>query len=560
MGLMFTFGATAQWEQPFNPTVPQSDIQFWTGSGSNRAVIAITWSDATAGNIGLAWGVQWNGNNVILRDLMDTIATYDSRMAITWNSENRTYINNLSYTDAELGLNLIGEVDPDYGMAWFMYGWKDANNVVKQSNGIMGDTIASGDFIDWNLMDMETYETLLADTMIMATNPNATPVPQVEEATIDFSEILYWVGEGENEVVLAINWADTALAWGYKFNGTKSVSDMMNDIAATDPRFSIEMGEYGLADIVFVAAPGDTLRKQAYSYWESKNNNEYDAGMGQALANGDFEKWAEPAAGIVVDSTYWADYSYWSYSYVYTMDIVPVSMPQEDLPEEATIAAEDILYWVGEGSNQAVLAVNWADAAFAWGYKFNGTKSVSDMMNDIAAADPRFSIEMGEYGLADIVFVAAPGDTLRKQAYSYWESKNNNEYDAGMGQALANGDFEKWAEPAAGIVVDSTYWADYSYWSYSYVYTMDIVPVSVPQTEGIDNTESVSLSVYPNPTTNMVTVSGIEGSSTAMLFDMRGSLVATFAINGVTRLDLSRISNGVYMLHVADSVVKIIKE
>lgn len=407
MGLMLTFGAMAQWEQPFNPTVPQSDIQFWTGSGSNRAVIAITWSDATAGNIGLAWGVQWNGNNVILRDLMDTIATYDSRMAITWNSENRTYINNLSYTDAELGLNLIGEVDPDYGMAWFMYGWKDANNVVKQSNGIMGDTIASGDFIDWNLMDMETYETLLADTMIMATNPNATPVPQVEEATIDFSEILYWVGEGENEVVLAINWADTALAWGYKFNGTKSVSDMMNDIAA---------------------------------------------------------------------------------------------------------------------------------------------------------ADPRFSIEMGEYGLADIVFVAAPGDTLHKQAYSYWESKNNNEYDAGMGQALANGDFEKWAEPAAGIVVDSTYWANYSYWSYSYVYTMDIVPVSVPQTEGIDNTESVSLSVYPNPTTNMVTVSGIEGSSTAMLFDMRGSVVSTFTVNGETRLDLSRLSNGIYMLRVADSIVKIVKE
>ena len=254
--------------------------------------------------------------------------------------------------------------------------------------------------------------------------------------------------------------------------------------------------------------------------------------------------------------------TYWSYIYVYPMAINPVSVPAEPMPEEATIAASDILYWVGTGSNEVVLAINWADTALAWGYKFDGTKTVSDMMDDIAAADPRFSYTMDGAYLDDILFVAAPGDTLRKQAFSYWESKNNSVTDAGMSQTLANGDFEKWAEPAAGVVVDSfSYeWDGVTYWSYIYVYPMAIDPVSVPHNQGIVNAENIYLSVYPNPAVNMITVSGIEGDGQAYLYDMRGSLVATYRVNGETRIDLSRLNSGVYMLRVADSVVKIVKE
>lgn len=402
LGLVLSFGAMAQWEQPFNPTVAQSDIQFWTGTGSNRAVIAITWSDATAGNIGLAWGVQWNGSNVILRDLMDTIATYDSHMTISWNSDH-TYINNLAYANAELGLDLVGPLDPVSGYAWFMYGWKGADGTVKQSGGIMADVIANGDFIDWNLMDMETYETLLADTMLMAPAPSTEP-----------------------------------------------------------------------------------------------------------------------------------------------------------MPEEATIAASDILYWVGEGSNKVVMAVNWANTALAWGYKFNGTKTVSDMMADIAAADPRFSYTMNGTYLGDILFVDSEGDTLRST--SWWESKNNGMMDAGMSQTLNNGDFEKWADPAAGVIVDSIYYDGWG-WNYTYVYPMEIQPVSVPQGSGIYGVEGISLNVYPNPASNMVVLSGFEGNGQANLYDMRGSVVSTYALSGnETRLDLSAIPSGIYLLRVAGSAVKIVKK
>lgn len=42
-----------------------------------------------------------------------------------------------------------------------------------------------------------------------------------QDATIDPADIRYWIGEGENQAVLIVNWAepDTALAWGYRFEG-----------------------------------------------------------------------------------------------------------------------------------------------------------------------------------------------------------------------------------------------------------------------------------------------------------------------------------------------------
>ena len=64
-----------------------------------------------------------------------------------------------------------------------------------------------------------------------------------QDATIDPADIRYWIGEGENEVVFIVNWAepDTALAWGYRFSEPSvTVERMMDDIAAADYRFSYD--------------------------------------------------------------------------------------------------------------------------------------------------------------------------------------------------------------------------------------------------------------------------------------------------------------------------------
>lgn len=640
----------------------------------------------------------------------------------------------------------------------------------------------------------------IADTSGTTPEP---PTPQPEEATIASSDILFWVGEGQNEVVLAVNWADTALAWGYRF-ATDSVSTetMMTDIAAADPRFSV-LGSGMISDINYIdtaAGMADTLGITTGNWWSSLLNGSSDSGMGQMLANGDFKKWADPAAGVVVDSVDYGEYGIF-YTYVFPMTIHPVTVPDTtgtvpptpqpehgpfcgavgtegcnaikadssaivawatgitvvrgpqnianpdgpvastgtdsnalgmatlsnslmvvslgdggsatltfahpirngegpdfavyengfgdsflelafvevssdgerfvrfpatsltqtetqtngygttdptfinnlagkyrigygtpfdlaeladstgididsivyvrvvdvvgsidpqygtydafghiindpwptdnvsggfDLsgvgvlheridsipvppaPVEATIAASDIIYWVGEGANEAILAVNWADTALAWGYRFDGTKTVADMMEDIAAADPRFSYT-ADGMLDDIIFVVAEGDTLRKQNPSvFWESKNNGITDAGMAQTLSDGDFEKWAEPAAGVVVDSIYYEGWG-WIYISVYDMEIHPVSVTEGVGIYDVTTVVEGIMPNPTTDYVNVV-VNRAVEAVLYDLSGRRVAVYSLSeGSNKLDLTALQNGVYMLRTYDSVSKIIK-
>lgn len=55
-----------------------------------------------------------------------------------------------------------------------------------------------------------------------------------------FDNITYWVGEGENQAALVLQWNDDreagALVWGYRFNGTATGYDMIKAIAAADGR------------------------------------------------------------------------------------------------------------------------------------------------------------------------------------------------------------------------------------------------------------------------------------------------------------------------------------
>ncbi|MBR5919708.1 MAG: T9SS type A sorting domain-containing protein [Bacteroidales bacterium] len=632
---------------PEDATISADAITYWVGTGNTEVIFVGNWCSP---EVALAWGVRFNGTSTTVEAVMDTIAAYDSRFNY---SGGGGIIYDVTYQDANYNLTMTqsstGFVMYNVNGTLANFGYTDM--YVSQGDLIkVGNTACAtqtGDPSDWTTLGYAWQ------TPIVPVSAPAGPIgPTPEEATIDFSEILFWVGTGSNEAVMAVNWADTALAWGYRWDGTATVADMMAHIAAADPRFSYS-GTGLISDINYIdTAAGMTtpLGITPGNYWESKNNGIMDAGTAQTLVNGDFEKWADPAAGVVVDSTYWDGWG-WSYTYVYPMTITPVTVPdtattpvitdpedatisadaitywvgtgntevifagnwcspdvalawgvrfngtsttveavmdtiaaydsrfnysggggilydvtyqdanynltmmqpttgfimynvngtlanfgytdmyvtQGDLikvgntacatqtgdpadwttlgyvwqtpivpvsapagpidptPEEATIAFSDILFWVGTGSNEAVMAVNWADTALAWGYRWNGTATVADMMAHIAAADPRFSYS-GTGMVSDINYIdTAAGMTtpLGITPGNWWGSTNNGVMDMGMAQTLNNGDLEKWADNSTGILVDSVWVNEYGgYWNYIYVYPMTIYPVTVPDTTG----------------------------------------------------------------------------
>lgn len=145
---------------------------------------------------------------------------------------------------------------------------------------------------------------------------------------------------------------------------------------------------------------------------------------------------------------------------------------------EASISASEITFWAGTGDNQAILAVNWREAALAWGIRFAAdTIPVQAAMDTITAADPRFSYSIDNHGQLDDIRFIENGTLLSD---NIWESKNNGETDRGLNQTLMNGDFEKWCTPAAGFVYDSVY-SDNGSWHPLYTYPMAINAVTAPQ-------------------------------------------------------------------------------
>lgn len=61
------------------------------------------------------------------------------------------------------------------------------------------------------------------------------------DADFSFSDIIYWVGSGENEAALVVQWNDgknpDALVWGFRWDGNATGEDMIQAIAKADKRF-----------------------------------------------------------------------------------------------------------------------------------------------------------------------------------------------------------------------------------------------------------------------------------------------------------------------------------
>ena len=471
LGIMLGLGVSAQ--NPQDATIDTSDIVFWVGNGSNRAVLIVNWGNP---DTAFAWGFRFNGT-VTAQTMVDSIAAADPRF---WTVGSPSLNGDIHYILSNG--DTLGLVDGSTLPAGYNFWWTNINGVSAGSGAATslhnGDVFKYGDQsvgVGWDPLGTYFMEYAWLKTPTPAPLPTEGPV----DATIDTADILYWVGSGSNALTFVVNWADTALAWGYRFaTESVSMSTVINDLAAADPRLTF--GATGMLDDIWFVEGGDTLKITPGNYWEHSLNGYMSAGMGTTFHDGDFSRWADPAGGVAVDSFYYDGWG-WLYTYAYPRTINPVSNPYA-APTSATIAPEDIAYWVGEGPFEVVFAVNWPDTALAWGYRFSErSTNVQNVMNAIAAADRRFSFVMGSFGVDDILFVEN-GDTLRKASSSWWEHTVNGAMSAGMYQQLNDGDFSRWADPTAGVVADSTYDTTWNYWMYTYAYPQTIYPVSEPQT------------------------------------------------------------------------------
>ena len=468
---------------PVDASLPFSDILYWVGSGPDSAEFIVSFAQP---DTAFAWGYLFNGSTTA-QAMVDAIAAEDPRF---WTTGSPSYNGDIHFVLDNGDTLGLSPVDPAMG---YNFWWTNLNGVSADAGS--ASTLHNGDVFKYGDMNSATgWDPLgtyfLQEAWTKTPTPVTPPTPDGPvDATISANEITYWVGTGSTEVIFVGSWCspEVALAWGVRFNGNSTtVEAVMDTIAAYDNRFGYSGGGGIIYDVTYQDNTYNLSLLQPSTGYVMYNVNGVMANYGYTemyVSDGDLIKVGNTDCATMTGDP--NDWTTWGYAWETT--ITPVTPLAPPAPIEATIAFSDILFWVGEGSNEAVMAVNWADTALAWGYRWNGTATVAEMMDHIAAADPRFSYT-GSGLISDINYIdTAAGMTtpLGITPGNWWGSTNNGVMDMGMSQTLNNGDFEKWADSGTGILVDSVWVEEWGgYWNYIYVYPMTIYPATVPDTTG----------------------------------------------------------------------------
>ena len=230
---------------------------------------------------------------------------------------------------------------------------------------------------------------------------------------------------------------------------------------------------------------------------------------------------------------------------------------------DATISADEIQYWIGEGENEVVVAISWCsytETALAWGYRFDGEATVFQALTDIAAADDRLSV-IGS-APTNITYVDEEYNlTMCPNPDAEW---GDPDYDVPMhsvnglmgmnmmsAEPIHNSDFVKIGGVACGVM--SSDWTTISW-------TTEIMPASVY--EGLDENNNITLSLYPNPAVSetFVTIENA-GLNIVSVYDVQGRLVSTTSVDATAgeqvRISTESLNAGMYFITVSgDNVVR----
>ena len=327
---------------------------------------------------------------------------------------------------------------------------------------------------------------------------------------------------------------DTALAWGYRFSDEMvTVKTIMDDIAAADERFTYQADGVMVQNLTFNNGTLDlSLSGQYWLYLVNGTMamNYYDTEM---VSDGDYVKWGDESCSTVVGE----------WNFVWTKDVAPVY----PLADDATIAAEDILYWIGEGDNEVIFIVNWnnPNVALAWGYRFDGESVVvKDVMDAVAAEDARFAYQESAGFLTNLTYSDEHYNlSLYGQYWLYLLNGTMSMYSF-TEQPVMDGDYIKWGDESCAT--------DLGNWVY--VWTQTVTPVT--QYNDVADNKQYVLSMFPNPASDVCKLSLTAENEilNVSILDIQGKIYDSrkVYVNGVEEITLSvsDLVPGLYVISV----------
>lgn len=285
-------------------TISPDKILCWIGEGSNEVIFISNWNDP---DTALAWGYRFNSENISVKEVMDEIATADPRFEY---EASGSMVSNLTYQDGNINLTLSG------------YYWMFLINGSMGMNYYDAEFVVDGDYIKWG---DESCGTLLdPNNYIYVWTKEVTPVNKFIDETISPNDIIYWVGEGLNEIIFIVNWnnPNIAFAWGLRFNeNSLTVKSVMDAIMTADKRFAYETFNGMIENIIY--NDGEYNLSLYGNWWLYVVNGGFASGYEtQIVVNGDYIKWGDESCA----------YNVGNWNYIWNQTVTPVT-PFTDIVE-----------------------------------------------------------------------------------------------------------------------------------------------------------------------------------------------------------------------------------
>ncbi len=202
----------------------------------------------------------------------------------------------------------------------------------------------------------------------------------------------------------------------------------------------------------------------------------------------------------------------------------------------------DIDFWIGSGSKQAMLIIDWNDGsnneALAWGYRFDGLKTAENMINEIATIDPLLSFNLGAGFINDIIYETHTGIGGLPYYWSSWSSTNMADWamNFGISEELSDGE-----------------WFACSYTDFMPA-TLPGLPIGSNDNADTEAFINQNFNVYPNPFTNILRIES-DGSTDneILIYNASGKLVYHKNIKGNEKISLTELPKGIYMLKIINN-------
>lgn len=208
------------------------------------------------------------------------------------------------------------------------------------------------------------------------------------------------------------------------------------------------------------------------------------------------------------------------------------------------ITPADITYWVGSGSNEAIVILNTCtpDTALAWGVRFSADSIlVQSLLDTIVAKDSRFSYTLAGTWLSGMSFTEN-GVVLDNSGDYLMFNVDELPTNFGISEMwVKSGSIAEFGGYSCAIADD--YWTN--------VWTTEITPVTAPAVTATPIATSVSMKVYPNPAVEFVRVESerdFEGE--VQIISLEGRVLRKTNFTGTTEIYVADLPAGVYSLRV----------